>query len=67
MYLPFWLIYFLQDLKLNKDDVHVSMFVDGTSAISIMKEPQFNSRLKYVELRYHFIRTKAEKDKSEIF
>lgn len=62
-----WLIYFLQDLKLIEDGVHVSMFVDGTSAVSIMKEPQFNSRLKYVELKYHFIRKKVEKDKSEIF
>lgn len=47
--------------------MHVSMFVDGTSTISIMKEPQFNSRLKYVELKYHFIRKKDEKDKSGIF
>ena len=43
------------------------MNVDTTSAISMVNEQKFNSRLKHVEIKYHFIKEKAEKNDIEIF
>jgi hypothetical protein len=34
---------------------------DGTSAISVAKNPVLRSRTKHIEVRYHFLRDNVEK------
>jgi hypothetical protein len=34
---------------------------DGTSAISVAKNPVLHSRTKHIEVRYHFLRDNVEK------
>ena len=43
------------------------MNVDNTFVISMVNETKFNSRSKHVEIKYHFIEEKAEKNDIEIF
>ena len=42
------------------------MNVDSTFAISMVTEPKFNNRSKYVEIKYHFVREKAENGEIKI-
>ena len=62
-----WLKYFLTDLEIIGEKDHVPMNVDSTYAISMVNEQKFNSRSKHVEIKYHLIREKAEKNDIEIF
>ena len=44
------------------------MNVDSTFAIFMVNEQKFNNRSKHVEIKYHFIKEKAEKiDIKEIY
>ena len=61
-----WLKYFLTDLEIIGEKKPVPMNVDGTSTISIVNEQKFNSRSKHVEIKYHFIREKAENNDMSI-
>ena len=58
----FWLKYFLADLEIIGEKKPVPMNLDSTSAISMVNEKKFNSRSKHVEIKYHFIIEKAEKN-----
>ena len=42
------------------------MNVDSTSAISMVTEPKFNSRSKFVDIKYHFVQEEAENGEIEI-
>jgi len=62
-----WLKYFLTDLEIIGEKEPIPMNVDSTSAISMVNEQKFSSLSKHVEIKYHFIREKAEKNDIEIF
>ena len=50
---------FLQELGLMQDRYVVHC--DSQSAIDLSKNAMFHSRLKYIEVRYHWIRLVVEK------
>jgi hypothetical protein len=42
---------------------HVPLQCDGTSAISVAKNPVLHSKTKHIEVRYNFLRDNIEKGK----
>ncbi|XXG74298.1 hypothetical protein AAC387_Pa07g3058 [Persea americana] len=62
-----WLKYFLTDLEIIREKEYVPMNVDSTFAISMVNEQKFNCRSKHVEIKYHFIKEKAEKNDIKFF
>jgi len=53
-----WLKRFLEDLGWKQGTVLVQC--DNTSALKLMKNPQYHSRTKHIEVQYHFLREKIE-------
>jgi hypothetical protein len=41
---------------------HVPLQCDSTSAISVAKNPMLNSETKHIEVRYHFLRQRRERE-----
>ena len=55
-----WLRSLLSELTARKPGV-VTLHVDNTSAIALMKNPVFHGRSKHIDTKYHFIRECVEK------
>ena len=53
-----WLKRFLGDLGWEQGRVLVRC--DSTSALRLMKNPEFHARTKHIEVKYHFLREKIE-------
>ena len=49
-----WLEFFLKEL--DKEQNNSVLFCDSQSAIHLAKNPIFHSRMKHIQLKYHFIR-----------
>ncbi|KAL2239399.1 UNVERIFIED_CONTAM: Retrovirus-related Pol polyprotein from transposon TNT 1-94 [Sesamum indicum] len=54
-----WLQHFLGEL--GKPQADVILHSDSQSAIHLAKNPAFHSRIKHIEIKYHFIRQFLEK------
>ena len=42
------------------------MFCDNKSTICLTKNPEFHSRSKHIDIRYHFIKDKIKENKIKI-
>lgn len=49
----------------GNDNLSVIIYEDNQSAIKVCKNPEFHKRLKHVDIRFHFIRSKVS-DKTVI-
>jgi hypothetical protein len=47
----------------GKEYTHVPLQCDNTSAISVAKNLVLHSKIKHIEVRYHFLRDNVEKGK----
>jgi hypothetical protein len=56
-----WITYTISDF--GEEYTHVPLQCDGTSAISVAKNPMLHSKTKHIEVRYHFLRDNVEKGK----
>jgi hypothetical protein len=54
-----WITYTLSDF--GEECSHVPLMCDSTSAISVAKNPVLHSKIKHIEVRYHFLRDNVEK------
>lgn len=45
--------------ELTNGDIKSDLYVDNQSAISLIKNGQFNRRSKHIDTRYHFINEKV--------
>ena len=54
-----WLRQLTSDI-LDKPGEGTEIFEDNQSAICLAKNPQFHSRTKHIEIKYHFIRDQVE-------
>jgi hypothetical protein len=44
----------LQDIQVEYDE-HILVFCDNTSAISIFRNLEMNSKMKHILIKFHFI------------
>jgi hypothetical protein len=56
-----WITYSMSDF--GDEYTHVPLQCDSTSAISVAKNPVLHSKIKHIEVRYHFLRDNVEKGK----
>ena len=54
----------LRDFGLQFD--RVPLLVDSTSAISVAKNPVLHSRIKHIDMRFHFLRDSYEKGEIDL-
>jgi hypothetical protein len=54
-----WITYTMSDF--GAEYIHVTLQCDGTSAISVAKNPVLHSKTRHIEVRYHFLRDNVEK------
>jgi hypothetical protein len=54
-----WITYTMSDF--GEEYTHVPLQCDSTSAISVAKNPVLHSKIKHIEVRYHFLRDKLRK------
>jgi transposase InsO family protein len=59
-----WMIATLRDFGLSFS--HVPLLCDSTSAISVAKNPVLHSKMKHIDVRYHFLRDHVEKGDIEL-
>jgi hypothetical protein len=59
-----WVPYTLSDF--GEECSHVPPMCDSTSAISVAKNPVLHSRIKHIEVRYHFLRDNVEKENIDL-
>ncbi|KAH9321991.1 hypothetical protein KI387_016630, partial [Taxus chinensis] len=59
-----WLQKFLEELGHKQKECR--LYSDSQSAIHLAKNSSFHSRMKHIQLRYHFIRTTLEEDKLKL-
>ena len=54
--------------QLNQDltGINVVIYEDNQSAIAIAKNPQFNGRVKHINIEYHFIREQVNNNNIEL-
>lgn len=50
-----WMKRLIKEL-LNVEDIQTTLFMDNQSAISLIKNPVFHKRVKYIDVRFHYIR-----------
>jgi hypothetical protein len=56
-----WITYTMSDF--GEEYTHVPLQCDNISAISVAKNPVLHSKIKHIEVRYHFLRDNVEKGK----
>ena len=59
-----WLKKLLIDCKIK--DVNYMLNVDNTSALKLIKNPEFHQRSKHIDVRYHFIRDLYNKGEIDV-
>ncbi len=59
-----WLEQLLSEL--NRSQKEIKMFCDNKSTICLTKNPEFHSRSKHIDIRYHFIKEKIKEKKINI-
>ncbi|KAH9301073.1 hypothetical protein KI387_012656, partial [Taxus chinensis] len=59
-----WSQQFLEELGHKQEEG--KMHSDSQSAIHLAKKSAFHSRMKHIQLRYHFIRTTLEEEKLKL-
>ncbi|KAH9309120.1 hypothetical protein KI387_037031, partial [Taxus chinensis] len=59
-----WLQQLLEELGHKQEEC--KLYSDSQSAIHLAKNSAFHSRMKHIQLRYHFIRTTLEEDKLKL-
>jgi hypothetical protein len=55
-----WIKQTLKDIQVEYDEP-IPMFCDGTSAISISKNPVMHSKMKHIPIKFHFLREQVAK------
>jgi len=60
-----WLRSLLSEITSTKPRV-VTLYVDNTSAIALMKNPVFHGRSKHIDTKYHFIRECVERGQTVV-
>lgn len=50
------------DFILDKKVLKIILFMDNNSAIRLIKNPEYHKRTKHIDVRFHFIREKYERD-----
>ena len=59
-----WLKQVLSELK--RDKIQLKIFCDNKSTICLSRNPEFHSRTKHIDIRFHFIRNAIDDHKIEI-
>ena len=59
-----WMKHILLDYDLHYD--HIKIFCDNTSTVYMTKKENQYSKIKHIEIRYHFLRDHYEKRDIEI-
>jgi len=57
-----WLRNLLSDIGRRCENA-TAIMIDNQSAMKLIKNPEFHSRTKHIDVRYHFIREKLIKSK----
>ncbi|CAI5721435.1 unnamed protein product [Peronospora destructor] len=57
-----WLKSFMRVLSEEAGDDSLIIFEDNQGAIALAKNPEFHKRTKHIDIRYHFVREKVEKN-----
>ncbi|KIJ41161.1 hypothetical protein M422DRAFT_172542 [Sphaerobolus stellatus SS14] len=60
-----WLRMFMRELGFEQDSP-TPLYVDNQSAITLVKNSEFHSRTKHINVRYHFIRENVEDEQIEL-
>ena len=60
-----WLRGLLSEMTGEKEEI-VTLKVDNSSAIALMKNPVFHGRSKHINTRYHFIRECIEREQIKV-
>lgn len=56
-----WLKGFINDLRIPEYIIStVPLYIDNDPALKLAKNPEFHSKTKHIDIRYHFIREKVE-------
>uniref|UniRef100_A0AAV1UQ06 Integrase catalytic domain-containing protein n=1 Tax=Peronospora matthiolae TaxID=2874970 RepID=A0AAV1UQ06_9STRA len=57
-----WLKTFMRELGEEAGDDALTIYEDNQGAIALAKNPEFHKRTKHIDIRYHFVREKVEKN-----
>uniref|UniRef100_A0AAV1UQR4 Uncharacterized protein n=1 Tax=Peronospora matthiolae TaxID=2874970 RepID=A0AAV1UQR4_9STRA len=57
-----WLKTFMSKLGEEAGDDALTIYEDNQGAIALAKNPEFHKRTKHIDIRYHFVREKVEKN-----
>ncbi|CAI5717429.1 unnamed protein product [Peronospora effusa] len=57
-----WLKTFMRELGEEAGDDALTIYEDNEGAIALAKNPEFHKRTKHIDIRYHFVREKVEKN-----
>uniref|UniRef100_A0AAV1UIR5 Uncharacterized protein n=1 Tax=Peronospora matthiolae TaxID=2874970 RepID=A0AAV1UIR5_9STRA len=57
-----WLKTFMRDLGEEAGDNALTIYEDNQGAIALAENPEFHKRTKHIDIRYHFVREKVEKN-----
>jgi hypothetical protein len=60
-----WLRSLSNELKQQQQSA-TTIYVDNTSAIRLVENPEFHKRTKHIDVRYHYIRELAEKEEVKV-
>jgi hypothetical protein len=56
-----WIRNFINNLRILGVYINiVPLYIDNNSALKLTRNPEFHSRLKYINIKYYFIREKVE-------
>lgn len=61
-----WLRRLIRTLDGKYRDEIPTFYVDNQSAVELIKNPVYHKRTKHIDLRYHYIRHKYEKNKFKV-
>lgn len=56
-----WIRNFINDLRIPGVNIDtVPLYIDNNSALKLTRNPEFHSRSKRIDVKYHFVREKVE-------
>ena len=58
-----WLKAFLHELGAMNSDEAVKIYEDNQGSIALAKNPKFHKRTKHIDIRYHFVLERWQKEK----
>ena len=57
-----WLKAFMRKIGDEAGNDALTIFEDNQGEIALAKKPEFHKRTKHIDIRYHFVREKVEKN-----